>query len=289
MKKITFIILLVAFNAVTFAQTAVGTPEQIERFFNTTTYVVLEKNPMLEYNSIIKETVEKHWHITPYEFVTFSTDDFEKARFDSTKSFLIMHKVFYDKDKTKAKYNYLYLVLGGDFEYVYQMPELANVPLSYDGVEEETYSYKIGMLCQFLQKHVELTKANPQITKKNSLKFYYKNLTADVKDKTLYVTKEDLAKNFKSMNEIKSVYPYKVEMVEREDVLKAIDEKNKDVVFIHKVGPEGSKRKARCYTTIVGAADAQLYYFSYHMISDKKPEGLLKKDWKKLAKAKKKK
>lgn len=288
MKKIVFTVVLLSVVALTFAQTAVGTAEDIKRFFNTTTYVVLEPNPLLEYNSIIKETVKKHWTLTPVEFVTFSTDDFEKARFDTTKSFLITHKVIYEKDKTKAKYNYLYLVLGGDYEYVYQMPEIANVPMAYDGVEEETYAYKIGMLTQFVQKHVELTRDNPQLTKKNVLKYYYKNLTADVKNKTLYITKDNLAKNFKSMNEIKSIYPYKVELVEREDVLKAIDEHNDDVVFIHKVGPEGSKRKARCYNTIVGT-DATLYYFSYHMISDKAPEGMLKKDWKKLAKAKEKK
>lgn len=289
MKKIVFTFMLLSLSVVIVAQTAVGSAEEIKRFFNTTTYVVLEKNPLLEYNSIIKETVKKHWHLTPVEFVTYSTDDFEKARMDSTKSFLITHKVFYDKDKTKAKYNYLYLILGGNHEYVYEMPEIANVPVSYDGVEEETYAYKLGMLCQFLQKHVELTRDNPQLTSKNILKFYYKNLTGDVKNKTLYVTKDNLAKNFKSMNEIKSIYPYKVELVEQDAILKAIDEKNEDILFVHKVGPEGSKRKARCYNTIVGAADAQLYYFSYHMISDKKPEGLTKKNWKKLAKAKEKK
>jgi len=61
-----------------------------------------------------------------------------------------------------------------------------------------------------------------------------------------------------------------------------------NIAVVHKMGSEGSKRKARCYNTIVGAADAKLYYFSYHMISDKKPEGMTEKDWKKLAKVKKK-
>ena len=73
----------------------------------------------------------------------------------------------------------------------------------------------------------------------------------------------------------------------RDDIKAAIDNKDENVVFVHKVGPEGAKRKARCFNTIVGAADAQLYYFSWHMISDKNPEGLTLKDFKKLAKAKK--
>jgi len=289
MKKFLVLLFFAGFAVNMVAQQAVGTPEQIERFLKTTTYVVLEQNPLLEYNQIIKETVEKHWTLTPVEFVTFSTEEFEKARFDENKSFLIMNKVFYEKDKTKAKYNYLYVVMGGNYEFVRQMPELASVPVSYDGVEEETYSYKLGMLCQFLQNHILLTKEHPELNSKNILKYYYKNLTADVKDKTLYVTKEDLAKNFSTIKEIKSAYPYEVKIVTREEVEKAIDDKLQDVVFIHKVGPESSNRKARCYNTIVGAADAKLYYFSWHMISDKEPDGFLAKDWKKLAKAKKKK
>jgi hypothetical protein len=271
------------------SQTAVGTPEQLAQFFKTTTYIVLENNPMLMYNHVIKETVEKHWTITDYEFVTFSTDEFEEARKDPNKSFLIMTNVYFEKDKTKAKYNYLKILLGGDYEFVNQMPDIAHVPVSYEGVDEDTYDYKLGMLVRFLQNHIELTKNHPELNSKNILKYYYKNLTADIKNKTLYVTKTDLAKNFNSINQIKSVYPYKVKIVSREDIKAAIDSHNKNIVFVHKVGPEGSKRKARCFNTIVGAADAKMYYFSWHMISDKKPEGLTQKDWKKLAKAKKKK
>lgn len=279
--------MVIAMGLVSNAQEAVGTPEQLDQFYKTTTYIVLEKNPLLMYNQIIKKTVEKHWKITPFEFVTFSTDEFEEARMDPNKSFLIVHQGFYEKDKTKAKYQYLDVILGGDYEYERQMPVIASVPISYVGVEEESYSYKLGMLCQFLQKHIELTKSNPTLTKKNILKYYYKNITGELQNKTLYITKDVLAKNFKSMKEIKALYPHKIELVEQADVEKAIDEGNKDVVFVHKVGPEGNK-KARCFNTIVGAADAQLYYFNHHMISDKKPEGLSKKDWKKMGKAKKK-
>lgn len=287
MKKIILTLVLGFFCLQIFSQTAVGTPEQLEQFYKTTTYVVLEKNPMLQYNSIIKKTVEKHWKITPYKFVTFSTDEFEKARLDPNKSFLIMHNVNFEKDKTKANYKYLYIVLGGNYEIINQMPEIANVPVAYDDMDEGTYDYKLGMLCQFLQKHIELTKSNPSLNKKNILKYYYKNITADMHEKTLYITKDVLAKNFKSMSEIKKYYPYKLKLVEKSEIKKAIDSFDKNVVFVHKVGPEGSKRKARCFNTIVGAGEPQLYYFSYHMISDKKPEGLTKKDWKKMGKAKK--
>ena len=71
------------------AQQAVGTPDNLQRFKNTTTMVVLDNNPLLEYNFKIKETVEKHWNINKYDVVTFSSSDFENARKDSTKAFLM--------------------------------------------------------------------------------------------------------------------------------------------------------------------------------------------------------
>jgi hypothetical protein len=286
MKKISiFLILMVSFF-VNQAQTTVGTPAQIEQFLKTTTYVVLENNPMLEYNIFIKETVEKHWDLTKFEFVTFSSDEFEEARMDPNKSFLIVNKVFFEKDDTKAKYNYLCVILGGDYQFVNQMPDIAQVPIAYDGIEEDYYAYKLGMLVRFLQNHIKLTQAHPELNSKNILKYYYKNATADIHDQTLYVTESDLAKGF-GMNEIKAVYPYNVKLVTKDEIEAAIDNHEPNIVFVHKVGPEGAKRKARCYKTIVGASDAKLYYFGWHMISDKAPEGLTKKDWQKLAKAKK--
>ena len=57
MKKLFAIILVGAFAYNAQAQQAVGTPAELKRFKNTTTVVVLENNPMLEYNFKIKETV----------------------------------------------------------------------------------------------------------------------------------------------------------------------------------------------------------------------------------------
>jgi hypothetical protein len=289
MKKSVIIGLLIAFSASLFGQQTVGTPEEIERFFKTTTYVVLENNPMLEYNQIIKKTVQKHWTLTPVEFVTFSTEEFEEARMDPTKSFLIRNTQYYERDKVKVKYDYLCLQLGGDYKFVRQMPDIAQVPIAYNGIEEEYYGYKLGMLCRFIQNHVELTKANPELNSKNIIKKYYNKQMADIHDKTLYLIKDDLTPEVNNEKKIKAIYPYKFKIVTREEVKEAIDRQDKNVVFLHKIGPESSKRKARCYKAIVGAGDARLYFFSWHMISDKKKEGLLAKDFKKLAKAKKKK
>ena len=83
---------------------------------------------------------------------------------------------------------------------------------------------------------------------------------------------------------IKKVYPYKFRIVTKEDIEEAIKNRDPDVVFLHKVGPEGTKVNARCYKMVIGAADANFYYFDYHKISEKKPDGLLSQDFKKMAK-----
>lgn len=270
------------------AQQTVGTPENLQRFKNTTTMVVLDNNPLLEYNFKIKETVEKHWNINKYDVVTFSSADFEKARKDSTKAFLMRNTVYNDRDKTKSKFDYLCVELGGDYEYIRQMPDIASVPICYNGVDEASYGYKLGLLCQFLQNHIKLTTENPKLTSKNILK-YYNSQMADIHDKTLYLVKEELNPDLNTEAKIKSLYPYKFKIVSREEVEAAIDRHDPDVVLLHKVGPEGTRKKeVRCYKVIVGASDARLYYFAYHMISDKNKEGMLAKDFQKLAKAKKK-
>ncbi len=268
-----------------FSQQTVGTPEQIAHFFRTKTYVVLENNPLLEYNSIIKETIKKHWDLTDYEFVTFGKNEFERVRMDTSFSFIIFHKQYFDKDKTRAVYNFLSLELGGNYKFIKQMPDLCSIPISYVDVEEDVYNYKMGLIIRFLQSHIKITREHPELNSSNIIKYYNKN-TSNIHNKTLYVTKNDLSKEVNSLTKIKKIYPYKVKIATREEIKQVIDNHDKNAVILHKVGPEHSKRKARCYNTILGADDAKLYYFSYHMISNKKPEGLLAKDFKKMAKAK---
>ncbi len=47
---------------------------------------------------------------------------------------------------------------------------------------------------------------------------------------------------------------------------------------------KAQKSDARCYNVIIGAADANFYYFDYHKISDKNPDGFLASDFKNLVK-----
>jgi len=261
------------------SQNYVPTSEDIKAFFTTKTLVVLEDNPLMEYNYIIKDIMKKEWNVTEYDFI--SSGEFEEKRKDPQYSFLYMARVTFESDNTDATYRFLHLSLGGDYFRLNEMPDLVALPLAYYDVEEENYSYKLALLVRFMQNHVRLISEHPEIISANVFKHYNDNIK-DIRDKTLYILESELSSEVNSAARIKKVYPYKFKIATREEIAEAIDERNPDVVFLHKVGPEGTKEHARCYKVIIGAADANFYYFDYHSVSDKNPDGFLEDDFKKL-------
>jgi hypothetical protein len=281
MRKIVFSFLLAGASLLASAQGYVPSKQDVDAFFTTKTLVVLEDNPLMEYNSIIKKVMQQEWTITEFDFV--SAKDFEKERMDAQYSFIYMTNVSFEADKTDASYRFLHLSLGGDYFRLNEMPDIASVPLAYFDVEEDRYAYKLAILVRFLQNHAKLIKERPEIISANVFKYYNDNIK-DIKEKTLYLLEEELAPNVNTDAKIKKVYPYKFELVTTDDIEKAIRDRNSDVVFLHKVGPEGTKLNARSYKIIIGAADANFYYFDFHKISDKSPDGFLESDFKKLVK-----
>jgi hypothetical protein len=146
--------------------------------------------------------------------------------------------------------------------------------------------YKLNTLVRFLQHHIRSITENPDLISKNTFKYYRDNLE-DIKDKTLYLVKEELSKEINSEARIKKIYPYSFKIVTREEIKQAIEDRKENVVFLHKVGPEGTMIYARCYKLIIGADKPKLYYFDYHMIEDDSPDALLKEDLENLAEGKK--
>lgn len=280
MSKLTFVLVITFYCFSSYSQKEVASQQQIEAFFNTKTYVVTDDNPMSEYNIEIQNCVKRTWKLTEYEFITLP--EFDEKRKDEKCSFLTIDKVYFDKDKTQAQYEFLCLSLGGNYKNITDMPQLCAVPLCYFGVDEENYVYKIGSIINFIQNHVSLTKENPELNRDNIITHYNKNISS-IKNKTLYLIEDEMTSDADSEEKIKKVYPYKIKFVTREDVQEAIENENDDVVFLHKVGPEGTKTKARCFKVLLGANDSKLYYFHFHMIDDNNPDGFMLKDFKKLA------
>lgn len=285
MKKILLLLLvLIPFSALQAQREYLPTAEDLELFASTKTYIVLEDNPISEYNFEITDAVKKYWTITDYEFIEFG--EFEEKALDETSSFLYLAIVVFEKDKTQTRYNFLCLSMGGDYPSMGEMKDIVNIPISFYGVDEENYAYKLGTMVNFMQNHVKLISEDPGMVSQNVFKHYNDNM-ADIQDKTLYLVKDELEKSIRTEKAIKEIYPYDIKFVTREEIKEAIMNKEEDVVFLHKVGPEGVRLTARVYKILIGAGDGHFYYFDFHKLSIKKPDALLLSDLKKLGKAKK--
>jgi len=280
MKKIILITLTLLASAVyCSAERYTPTQADVDRFFKSKTYVVLQNNPMSEYNMKVKEAVEKFWTITPYEFIT--SNQFDEMRKDPEKSFLVLIQVKFPKDKIEATYNFLSVLLGSAVKKVTDNPEICGIPISYASVDEYSWGYKTKAMVTFLQNHILLMKAKPEIISADMFSYYNKS-KGDIHTKELWVVEKDLAKEARSLATLQSKYKFAIKVVKPEDIEKAIEEKNSNVVFLHKVGPEGTRMQARCYKMIIGIGENKLYYWDYHTIKDKNDDGLLIKDLKKL-------
>lgn len=253
--------------------------QDLEQFFNTTTYIVLDKNPMSEWNMQLRKHADKHWHVTPVKYI--SDEEFEQMRRDIDKSFIVRMKFRYPKDRVKATYVYFSIVNGAAVTHMTDMPEICSVPLGYETADQESWSYKLGSLLQFAQKHIKLLRQQPELMGTNVLQYYNKNIS-EIGDKELWVVEEDLAPDMRSLRKIRDVYKGRVQIVSKEDIVKAVDERRDDVVYLHKVGPERSNVKARIYKCLIGAGDDKFYYFDYHMMSPKRGDGFLKSDFRRL-------
>ncbi len=264
------------------AQNSVPTAADYDNFSGSKTIVVLDDNIMSDFNRKIKEVMKSEWTPTEYDFI--ANKSFPTKMTDPSYSFLTTTTVTYPEDKTKAKYIYLSLLMGKEkTKKVNNLPDLISIPLAYSNRVDINYTYKMASFVRFILKHVELMKQNPKLISKTPLLYYNKNIKT-LKSKTLYVVKEDVEKDLRSEEAFAKAYANKFKFVTEEEVTKAIENKEKDVVFLHKVGPGNNKLETRCFNMIIGADDDEIYYFDYHMINKKNPDALTAKDLKKMSK-----
>ncbi len=257
------------------------TAADYEGLSGTKTMVVTDENMFSDYNMSVKDNIPKDWKLTQTEYI--SRKKFEQKRTDHAFSFLVTTTGYYKGDDSREKYTYMSLLMGKKGSQLTTMPDLISVPLCYASVSDQNYVYKLPAIIRFMQKHVEKMKAEPKLISDSPLLVYRKDKKS-LSGKTLYLLKSELEKSIQSESALKKVYPYAVKIVSEDDIRKAIEEKDDNVVFLHKVGPEKSKNKALCFKILMGAADSEIYFFDYHKIDRKNGDYLRAKDLEKAAK-----
>jgi hypothetical protein len=255
--------------------------EEIIQFNASKTCIVLEDDPFSSYNIYIKDVIKACWKITPYEFITVK--DFNVRRSNPSYSFLVITQTNFDKDKSHGLYNFINLLQGKDVNTLTELPEICAIPLSFAGVSDLVYSYKLGAIVSFMQKHAQKITVDPSLTLGKYLKYYNKNIPG-IKNKTILVEQDDLTPEISTIGRIKKIYTGKVEIVTDEEISKAIENKTPGTVILHKVGPMGDRDSGFCFIMLIGTDDSELYYYNLHMVDRANPNGLLPDDLRRLEK-----
>ncbi|MDP4186964.1 MAG: hypothetical protein Q8907_10600 [Bacteroidota bacterium] len=280
MKKTCLLILMTLMVTLGMAQNKSPFPtrKQISVLLKSKTYVVLD-NPTSGFSVALKKAVQEDWKLTPYEFI--SDQDFQKLRYDSNSSFLVFTKTKFEKDEEGVYYNFINLLLGDTTKDITLMPEFASVPVSYVFTSDGDYLYKFPVIIRFIQDHVKLIDLSPNNSRMKFLRYYNKNIK-QIKSKTLLLTQGDIAKGIDPAS-IATLYKHPVKIVSHKEIEQAINQKSPDMLFLHKVGPSDEDVKTgRSYVLIFGTDDSKLYYFNYHDISAKEPDGFTKDDFERI-------
>jgi len=281
MKRTYLILTLILISMYLNGQAPFPSKDEIKQFTASKTCVVLEEDPFSVFNAYIKDAVKAFWKITPYEFI--DVKEFNKRRLDPAYSFIVLTQTNFEKDKSHGLFNFINLLQGKDVNKLGEQPEICAIPLSYAGEEDFDYSYKLGAILAFMQKHAAMISEDPSLTGRKYLKFYNKYIP-DVEGRTILVKQEDLTPEVATLDKIKAIYKGKVEIVTEDDIIRAIENKTPNTLILHKVGPPEEKASGYCFKMLIGTDDANMYYYNQHLIDKSNPNGLLPADLKRLAK-----
>lgn len=263
------------------AQAPFPNDNELKQFKASKTCVVLEDDPVSSYNIYIRDVVKSLWTMTPYEFITVR--EFNVKRLNPAYSFIVITQTNFDKDPSHGLYNFLNLLQGKDVNLLSEMPEICAVPLSFAGVSDLDYSYKLGPIVEFMQRHARAIFDDPSLTLRKYLRYYNKNIPA-IKDKTILVEKDDLAPEVATIERIKKYYSGRVTIGSTDDVMKSIENRTPNTIFVHKVGPRGERTNGFCFIMLLGTDDGEMYYYSLHNVDKKNPDALVAGDFKELEK-----
>jgi hypothetical protein len=280
MKKFSFALLLLFSVQLLNGQAPFPKKDEIKQFTESKTCVVLEDESYSPYNSFIKKAVEAYWKITPYEFI--NVEEFNKRRMNPAYSFIVLTQTDFEKDKSNSLFNFINLLQGKNVSKLGEMPEICAIPLSFAEEEDIEYSYKLGGILSFMQKHAQMISDDPSLTGRKYLKYYNKNIP-EIRGKVILIKQEDLVPEISTIEAIEAIYSDKIEIVSEDEIFDAIEKKAPNTLVLHKVGPVGNVNSGLCFKMLISTDDSDMYYYHQHIISKTNPNGFLPSDLKRIA------
>ncbi|MFN3554629.1 MAG: hypothetical protein ACK4VN_01560 [Bacteroidales bacterium] len=277
MQRLVSLLVLVFIVSQAFSQVRPAGRRDVQRFHQSTTYVVEDRDPFSRFNEHMRKAMERHWTITPFQVITFQ--EFERMRTDENKSFMIFADI--KQQNLEEVYEFINFVMGDrkrDFE---SMPDLGSVPLAYRDANQENYFYKMGAFVKFMQTYVQEQASTPRIR----LTRFFSAKDARLKTMELWLLEEEMAPQINTIEKIKQYYPYPVRFATREEIAEAIAQDREDVAFLHKIGPEDTMTnlEKKCWKFVMWAKDGRVLFATHHDIDRNNPDALLASDLQKMA------
>ena len=276
LKKYPLLFTLGIFSLGVLANPPLASKQQIGMFKNSKTCVVLGTGS-ISFDMYLKDAVQKYWNATEFEFI--DQQEFDKRRFNSKYSFLVLMKAVFDKDPGGVSYNYLSLVLGDVAKNMTDMPELCSVPISYTDDNISDYEYAIPAIVKFMQKHARNLEFNRFMISLKGLKYY--NGKSGFKDKVLLFNKDMMASDADSPEKIKEAYSYYVKLISPSEIKQELVASPSNALFHFHVGPNKNAGAGKCFEMIFDV-EGNLYYYNSRKITNDNEDGFNLKDFKHL-------
>jgi hypothetical protein len=263
MKKIiSLIIAAVAVVNVYAAERRTITAEEAEKFYNTTTYVVLTNDNII-LDAFLSDAVKKNWKITPYKVI--GQAEFDKLKTDDKNSFLLITRVVDKKDKGQHVYLYLSLLMGNkDAEAdINNMPEAGFMPMACENQNGEANPIMIEPMVLFVQKNVENIKngildKNLLLNSQDRMSVYNYNMD-NLKGKIIYVDQADVATNM-TTERLNSMFGSNLYVVKSDDISRIISEKDPKSAIAFTIYPFETSSGSYAYKMVM-SLDGELYYY----------------------------
>jgi hypothetical protein len=273
LKKTFFISILGLLSLGVFANAPLVSKQQIGMFKNSTTCVVLESG-ISSYNIFMTAAVEKYWKSTKYEII--DQEEFNKRRFDSNYSFLVLLKGVYGEDPGGVGYDYISLVMGDKATDITDMPEICSIPLIYSDDNDTDFGYAIPAIVKFIQKHAKKLETKRFLILLRGLKYYNSSKLSN--DNVLLIDRNQLAPDANTLAKIKTVYPHYVKLLTNKEINAELKTEPINTIFILHVGPSKDVGSGKCFEMVFDV-EGNLYYYNYRKVTNKNKDGFTLKDF----------
>ena len=257
---------MVIFSKFIFSQKIIiptGKYSEVKQFLKSNTYLV-SKSDFSGFAITMTNILKDFWTITPIKII--SIKEFEKLKNDDKNSFLMIDEVYFDADKSKTKFDFLILTLGGNYKTIDDMPTLCAIPLCYADDESENYCYKLGLMLEFIQNHINICKNDPDINSDKILSIY-KNKIKNLNTKTLYIIKDDISNELRNNSQFEKYYKYNFKFATTEEIEKLIANKDEKAVIMHRISNYGKKELSYSITILIDTKNADIYYYDIVKVS----------------------